>query len=240
MYKLFGQKKRVLPDRVGLFGGTFNPIHLGHLRAAHEVQTAFGLDKIYIIPSALPPHKEPRDIASVQDRLQMCFNAVENYPDLRNTVSVSNIELQYSSGPSYTIDTVNRFNSALPENTELFFIMGLDTFLEIDSWKDYKELFKAIRFIIAARPGVLPQEEKRPLHEIIKDYLDSVVSDGYQYNESKSCFMHAENYAVYFFEGNPLDISSTEIRELVRNGKSIESLVPEKVENYIITEGLFK
>ncbi len=112
--------------RFGLFGGTFNPIHLGHLRAALEVKEGFELEEIFLIPAALPPHKIPGEVVDAGDRLHMLNLALEDTAGL----SVSDVELK-RSGPSYSIDTVNHFKSALPEKSEIYLVMGLDAFLEI-------------------------------------------------------------------------------------------------------------
>ncbi|HSM73080.1 MAG TPA: nicotinate (nicotinamide) nucleotide adenylyltransferase, partial [Desulfobacterales bacterium] len=117
-------------NRIGLFGGTFNPIHLGHLRSAQEVLEAFDLQRILLIPSALPPHKEPEFLANAADRLAMIRQATLGHTGL----SVSDVEIT-RPGPSYTIDTVRFFKRSLPADTRLFLVVGLDAFLEIDSWK---------------------------------------------------------------------------------------------------------
>ena len=132
--------------RIGLFGGTFNPIHLGHIQVVREVKAGFGLNKILIIPSALPPHKEPDGVVDAEDRLEMIRLAFSDDPNF----VISDVELK-RSGPSYTIDTVRHFKSISPENTKFYLIMGLDAFLEIDSWRSYNDLFLLIPFIVMSR-----------------------------------------------------------------------------------------
>jgi nicotinate-nucleotide adenylyltransferase len=133
--------------RLGLFGGTFDPIHIGHLRAALEVKQGFGLDRIVFIPAALPPHKKGDQVADAADRLKMVELGVSGYSGF----SVSDAELQ-RSGPSYSIDTINHFKKSSEPDSEILFISGLDAFLEIDTWKSYRDLLRQIAFIVIARP----------------------------------------------------------------------------------------
>ncbi len=223
--------------RIGLFGGTFNPIHRGHLQVIQEVMEAFDLDQIKLIPAALPPHKEPGGVADAQDRLQMIRLAVANYPALIQSVTVSDVELK-RPGPSYTIDTVRYFMQVLPENTGLFFILGLDAFHEIDTWKSYLDLFDLIPFIVMARPGVYRQDGDL-MWEILEKYLKSKISDAYRLSVARSCYVHAEKQPIFVFDATPVEISSTQIRESVKNRRSITSLVPENVEDFIKTKGLY-
>jgi len=134
--------------RIGLFGGTFNPIHLGHIQVIQEVKKGFGLDKIllnYLSVNSTPP-KNRNGLVDAGDRIEMIRLSFSTHPDF----SVSDVELK-RSGPSYTIDTVRHFKSILPEDTELVLILGLDAFLEIDTWKSYKDLFLLIPFIVMSR-----------------------------------------------------------------------------------------
>lgn len=219
--------------RIGLFGGTFNPIHHGHLRAAQEVKAAFALDKIYIIPSAIPPHKDNLDLVTANDRMEMIRRAVSDYPG----IVVSDIELK-RSGPSYTIDTVNHFISIFVEDTCLYLIMGLDAFLEIDSWKSYRDLLMRISFIVMARPDTQGKESGRPWQTLEK-FLKNRISNRYVFCESRSGYFHANKKPIYISNLNLLDISSSAIRRLIKAGKSIHSLVPVTVASYIKSKGLY-
>lgn len=220
--------------RIGLFGGTFNPVHIGHLRAALEIHEGFALDSCYLIPSAIPPHKSREGVAAAGHRLEMVRLAASHTPGF----NVSDIEIK-RSGPSYTIDTVHYFKSVLPDAGPLFFIVGLDAFLEIDTWKSYMDLFREISFIVMTRPGsgVEGQQAGRSL---LQSVLKDKVSDAYRYDEIRSAFIHPDLCPVTGFEVSSLDISSTRIRELVGTGKSIQFLVPETVEAYIKAKGLYK
>jgi nicotinate-nucleotide adenylyltransferase len=219
--------------RIGLFGGTFNPIHLGHLRAAKEVKAAFALDTTFIIPSAIPPHKGNLDLVTANQRLEMIRLAVSDHRDL----VVSDIELK-RSGPSYTIDTVNHFKSIYSEDTRLYLIMGLDAFLEIDTWKSYDKLLQRIPFILMERPDA-KWTDSTPLRQILEEFLKSRISKSYVFSASRSGFFHSRKQPILITSLNLLDISSSTIRKFIKAGKSIQLLVPEKVEDYIKSKGLY-
>lgn len=223
--------------RIGLFGGTFNPIHNGHLKAIEEVQKGFSLDKSYLIPSALPPHKEQRGLVNAKDRMEMIRLAVASCPALMESVTVSNVELK-RKGPSYTIDTVCHFKYILPKGCRLYLILGLDAFLEIDTWKSYTDLFMLTSFIVTSRPGT-ESADRSALLKSIGNYLKKSISHGYNYSFAQSCYIHSDKHPVFLFEVSPIDISSTKIRKLVNQGLSIKSLVPENVEEFIKAKGLY-
>jgi len=219
--------------RIGLFGGTFNPIHYGHLRAAIEVQEGFNLEKLYIIPSALPPHKDIQGVASANHRIAMARLAIENQPNL----ILSDVEVR-RAGPSYTIDTVQHFKDTLDAGTKLFLIMVMDAFLEIDTWKFYKQLFQELPMIIMTRP--LPETPPPGLEgKDMTAYIETHISDAYRFSEKEGCYHHETYFPVYRCNISMLDISGTQIRNLIRQNKSIRFLVPEKVEKYIDEQGIY-
>ncbi|MFH1202611.1 MAG: nicotinate-nucleotide adenylyltransferase [Candidatus Omnitrophota bacterium] len=134
--------------RIGILGGTFNPIHTGHLILAEEVRNCLYLDRVIFIPSNLPPHKDERDIAPALHRLRMVKLAASNNPNF----SVCDIEIK-RKGKSYSVDTIKQLKEKLGKNTELFFITGSDASNYLRKWKDVKELFKLAKFVMALRPG---------------------------------------------------------------------------------------
>ena len=220
--------------RIGLFGGTFDPIHLGHLRAAREVQERFELDRVYFIPAAIPPHKEPGGIASVADRTHMLRSAV----DSARGFEVSEVELQ-RSGPSYTIDTVCHFKRRLGPTARLFLIVGRDAFLEIDSWKSYEVLFEEIPIIVLARPGGNGRQVS--IDASLLGCMQAAEGlSGYRFDPARACYRHPHMQPVHLFAATSLDISSTRIRALIKQGRSIQFLVPEAVERYILNKGLYR
>ncbi len=218
--------------RIGLFGGTFNPIHQGHLRAAREVREGFPLDEICLIPSAIPPHKASDDVADAKDRFEMTRMAVSDCPGL----SVSDVELR-RSGLSYTIDTIHHFKKTLPAHTETYLILGLDTFFEITSWKSYETLFGLIPFIVMIRPGI--GEADARTQRRVEDFLLSGISEEYRFSDLHSCYVHREKPTVWLFDADFMNISSTRIRKRIQQGQSVRHLVPEKIETFIQTKGLF-
>lgn len=222
--------------RIGLFGGTFNPIHRGHLQVIQEVRAAFELERIFLIPAALPPHKEPRGVADARDRMQMIKLAVSDDPTLMQAVTVSDVELK-RPGPSYTIDTVRYFWQKMPAKTELYFILGLDAFLEIDTWKSYRDLFLLIPFIVMTRANAGHHDDS--MLPALGDYLQSKISSSYCFSAGQSCYLDDEMQPVFIFKVTPIDISSTKIREFVQRGSGIDSMVPGKVEDFIKTKGLY-
>ena len=198
-----------------------------------EVKSGFDLDEILIIPTALPPHKKSEKVVDAKDRLKMIRLAFLNEPDY----VISDVELK-RSGPSYTIDTVRYFTSRMPESTRLYLIMGLDAFLEIDTWKSYKELFLLIPFIVIFR--ILGAKDDRASgSESVGHYLRSRISKGYTFSPSQSTYIHDNKRPVFVFDVSPVDISSTLIREYIKKGISIKHLVPEIIEDFIKTKGLY-
>ncbi len=220
-------------ERIGLFGGTFNPIHRGHLHAADEVGKKFPLDRIYLIPSALPPHKAPDNLAEAADRLKMIRLAIAGIPYLK----ISEVELS-RSGPSYTIDTVTHYQTLFPNETELYLILGIDAFLEIDTWKSYLDLLLQISFIVMSRPHEQFQDGCAD-KTIFNDYLYRTISKEYEFFSSNSGYHHPENKPIFILDVDPLDISSTDIRNRVQQGRSIRPLVSKAVANFIKTKGLY-
>lgn len=223
-------------DRVGLLGGTFNPIHLGHLRTALEVKEIFGLSRIILIPSAVPPHKSAEGVVSARDRLTMVRMAVANAPGFE----VSEVELE-RSGPSYTVDTLDYFLSRAPQGGRLFFILGLDAFLEIDTWERYSALFEKAPFIVMARPRA-GNPEKPEGTRTIRKFLSDHLSDRYRHvsgSDSPPHFTHPEKETIYTVNVSAIDISSTTIRRLLREGRSIRFLVPDDVADFIQSKGLY-
>lgn len=133
--------------KLGIFGGTFNPIHLGHLLIAEDAAEAFQLDRVVFIPSAAPPHKRPRVLAPAADRLRMVKLAIQG----NSRFTCSDIEVR-RAGPSYSVETLRHLRSAMPQ-ARFFFIIGADSLRELHRWKEAAELVKLCEFICLARPG---------------------------------------------------------------------------------------
>jgi nicotinate-nucleotide adenylyltransferase len=219
--------------RIGLFGGTFNPIHRGHLRAASEVIKRFNLDQIFLIPAALPPHKTPGTVANADDRMEMIHLAITGLSGL----TVSDVELN-RLGPSYTIDTVRHFKKTLTDDSRFYLIMGLDAFLEIDTWKSYAELLEQIAFIVMARPNEDYPDADRGW-KILENYLKSTLSEDYEFLAVRGCYTSEGKQPIHIVDIDALDISSTKIRQNIKTKMTIENLVPPKVAEFIQLKGLY-
>jgi len=219
--------------RIGLFGGTFNPIHNGHLWAALEVKSGFNLDQIYLIPAAVPPHKTPGMVASADDRLQMINLAIADL----SGITVADVELR-RPGPSYTIDTVRYFKHTLEKGSRIFLMMGLDAFLEIHTWKSYKELLEQIAFIVIARSTEAHPDAQQG-RKSLEDYFKSTLSADYELSAADDYYIAKGKQPLYFCDVSAPDISSTVIREKVKEQQTIEIWVPPQVAEYIQFKGLY-
>ncbi|NIS63311.1 MAG: nicotinate-nucleotide adenylyltransferase [Proteobacteria bacterium] len=206
--------------RIGIFGGTFNPIHLGHLRAAEEIRERFDLDRVIFIAAAVPPHKEVEGGIPGEHRMEMVRLAISGNPHF----SISDIELK-RPGKSYSISTIQFFRQRFGSDSEMFFILGMDAFLEIGTWKSFQELFSLCHFIVMTRPGF-----EKPLSAV---NLPAEIEDAFVYDEEGDRFTHRNGYSIYLQGVTFLDISSTKIREEISKGRSIRYLLPPEVERYI-------
>lgn len=215
--------------REGLFGGTFNPLHNGHITVIRHVLERCGLDTVHLIPSARPPHKPTSDLAPAADRLAMIQQSLIGIPGL----VASDVELR-RGGASFTIDTVRHFEAVRPPETLLFFILGSDAFLEIGTWRRTREIFQSIRLIVMMRAGA--RVDIKTLDHLIKDK----VSESYQYSQADETFYHPNQKPVHVIDVPEIDISSTRIRERIRRKLSITGLVPDPVETIIIEKGLYQ
>ncbi len=218
---------------IGLFGGTFNPVHIGHLRAALEVMEKFPLDECYLVPSATPPHKAAGDLVDANIRYDMIHRAVAGQAGLK----VSDIELK-RAGPSYTVDTIRLFRATLPKSDRLYLIVGLDAFLELDTWKSYRTLLKSVAFIVMSRPerGLERSSER---WRALNDFLCHVISEEYTGSEQRSVFSHPQLMPIHVINVTMLDISSSKIRKLIRSGCSVRYLLPAEVLDIVHSRGLY-
>ncbi len=217
----------------GLFGGTFNPIHMGHLRVAEEVKAGFGLDSVYFIPAALPPHKETAGLANASDRQEMIARAIHSNPGF----AVSDVEIR-RAGRSYTIDTVNTFQETAGEDSNFFLLIGMDAFFEITTWKSYEQLLEKISFIVMTRPTDAMPASRRGF-DAMAGYARAHVDKRYQVYPGKKCLVHESKKPIWLHEVSRLEISSTKIRSLAGGGQSIKYLLPESVEAYILSKELY-
>lgn len=198
--------------KIGIMGGTFDPIHIGHLVTAEAVRMQFNLECVLFIPAGDPPHKQGCVVTPAMQRFIMTVVATASNPFFR----VSAMELE-RSGPSYTVDTVQALADYYGDDTELYFIVGADAVKELDTWHEIDRLLGLCYFVAATRPGSVSA-------------IDKVVEQ----------FGAKGRERILRLTNPELEISSTDIRERVKKSVSIKYIVPESVEQYILKEKLYR
>lgn len=211
--------------RIGIFGGTFNPIHIGHLRSAEEVREQQRLDRILFVPSATPPHKKHLEIVPAADRLAMVRCAIAGNVGFR----ASSVEID-RAGRSYSVDTLDSLRVAHPR-VRFAFILGIDAFREIATWKSYQRLFELCDIVVTSRPSY----ENTPLLSLIP----VAARKQFCYRRHRKVLEHRSGHEVVFQQVTDFGISASDIRERKRRGESIRYLVPKTVETYINRHGLY-
>lgn len=199
--------------RLGIMGGTFNPIHNGHLVVAEEVRNLFQLDKVIFIPAGNPPHKQDKIMLPAEDRYLMTVLATMT----NMYFEVSSMEIE-RGGLSYTVDTIKQLREKYGSKTKLYFITGADAILSIFTWKDVPQLLLSCEFIAATRPGYGLDDLRKKLEELDNDYLKH----------------------IHLVEVPGIAVSSTDVRRRIKEGKPIKYLLPENVESYIIKQKLYQ
>ena len=205
---------------IGIYGGSFDPIHIGHLRLAEDVREFFKLRQVIFVPAYISPFKEG-SVASAEDRKNMVLLSIKGNPYF----SLSEIELK-RKGKSYTIDTIRYFKK---QYNHLFFIVGTDAFLSLHKWKNYEELVNLTNFIILLRG-------ENSFNEVEKYVKDKFPQKKLLKNLDKNFL---EDTCFYVFENRKIDVSSTEIRKRIKEGKSIKYLLLPEVEEYIKKNRLY-
>ncbi len=200
------------PKKIAIMGGTFDPIHYGHLVTAEAVMHEYQIDQVLFIPSGQPPHKTNSQVTSAEHRYLMTLLATETNPRFFS----SRIEID-REGYTYTIDTIRELKVMYPES-EIYFITGADAFSNILSWKNPEMLLSSCHFVAATRPGYSRQKAAPKIEAVMEQHADT----------------------LHYLEVPALSISSSEIRNRVREGRPIKYLLPETVENYIYKHGLYQ
>lgn len=197
--------------KYGIFGGSFNPIHYGHLMICEYIKDEMGLDKVIFIPTGNPPHKELE--LSAEDRYEMVRLAISPNPDFE----ISDIETTRVK-KSYTVDTIRELKKIYKEE-KLYFLIGLDSLFQLKTWMKIGDLSQEIEFVVALRPGYLDREEINKEIDFLRENFGTKI------NLIKT----------------PLyEISSTDLRDRIREGKSLRYLIPKKVLDYIEESGFYK
>lgn len=206
---------------IGVLGGTFDPIHFGHLRPALEVHESLGLQALLFIPSHVPPHRDA-PVAAARHRLAMVEHAIAGVPGFR----IDSRELD-RSGPSYTVDTLRALRAEIGAERPLLLIMGLDAFAGLDTWHRWREIPALAHVVVARRPGSTMPEDAA--------YLELAGA-----TESRSALEDRACGLVFFQSVTQLDISATDIRERLSGGRSPRYLLPDSVWHYITEHHLYQ
>ncbi len=216
--------------RIGILGGTFNPIHYGHLQSAEEVRNALMLDEIRFVPSALPPHKPQAEVAHASDRLEMVRIALATNP----AYVCDSMEIE-RGGTSYTLDTLEELARTISDEDVMFFIIGADAFLELGTWHRPKEVLNTANFAVTLRGNQNESEYLEALLRVIRE-----IRPDCSFDKSLQEIKFADSERVIRFVPIPeIDISATRIRKCINESSSIEDLLPREVELFIIRRRLY-
>jgi nicotinate-nucleotide adenylyltransferase len=209
---------------IGIFGGTFDPIHFGHLRLAEEMAEAIGLDQVLFIPAGQPPHRGVPRIAAAH-RLEMVRRAIAG----NSRFGLDACEVT-SPRPNYTVDTLTALRAELGDEQPLWLLMGADAFLGLPSWHEWRRLFDLAHIAVAARPGArLMQSDAMP-DSLKHEVSQRQVADGSAAGPAGSVLLR---------QMTPLDISATAIRDTLARRGSVRYLLPDAVLDYIHEQNLY-
>ena len=219
--------------RLGLLGGSFNPIHNGHLAVAIQARERLCLDRILFIPSGEPPHKRNGSLAPAKDRYEMVRLAIADNPGF----AISDVEVR-RKGKSYSIDTIREIRRRVEPSTELYFLIGLDAFLEFPSWKEPRTLLETCRFVVISRPGrsfqslanlpILPPLDPQALSQLDAGGI------------TKLEIALPSSPGIICLPLPPCPISASDIRERIRHNASLANVLPPPVESYILQHRLYQ
>jgi nicotinate-nucleotide adenylyltransferase len=211
--------------RIAYYGGTFDPIHRGHLEVAHKISRLFEIDGLWFVPAQLAPHKHARDVSPALHRYAMLALATQDEPRFL----ISTFELE-APGRCYTVDTLAHFKARWADTAELFFIMGADSWSEISTWRDYERLLTLTNHIVVSRPGYSLSAEHVP-EEIRKRLVDL---RGLAAPEAAKTIENANGERIFMTDAVMTDVSATDIRRAAReNSSQLSDLVPAVVAAYI-------
>ena len=224
--------------RVGLLGGTFDPIHVGHLETASAARRALQLDCVHVLPSNVPPHRAQQPAASSHHRFAMTALAVNGVDGLR----ASDVELS-TPGPSYTADTLTRFSHATGlAVSQIFFITGADAFAEIETWHRYPDVLDLANFVVVSRPGFAVDGIRDRLPALADRMIDVDPAKREARREERAASSEtrgARSDTIFLVNATTPDVSSSDIRQRLMEHRSIAGLVPATVERHIAQHGLY-
>lgn len=217
-----------MTKKIGVFGGTFNPIHFGHLNSIETVFSRMDLDEIIIVPTSQNPLKEEIEGPTPDERLQMLKLALPVLNDWQEFIQISEVELK-SKGPSYTVDTLAKIQKE-NKDAELFLILGADQLEYFDRWRDYEKILTQANLVVTSRPGKKLPSRMEQLPSWLHKQIDAL--DGF-FGTLKS------GKTVQMLQLKDLDISATEIRSIARRGLDITKFTPSPVAEYVVMENLY-
>lgn len=222
-----------IPQKSGLLGGTFDPVTTGHLHLAQSIQKNLNLDRIWFIPAWQSPHKLDRPPTDATHRLNMLKQALTPFPHFQ----ISEIELGHPR-VSYTINTLTALHNRHPD-TEWYLILGRDTFRDFASWKSCREILEKAHVVVATRPGYGDALAEKALQNLMEATACSFHLD-HEAHGLKTYLCGDTGKTLIFCDIEPVDVSSSEIRERVRRGLSVKNLLPPEVERYIMSHHLYQ
>lgn len=211
--------------RVGVLGGSFNPIHYGHLLLADEVLETLGLDRLLFVPAAAPPHKPATQLAPAADRCEMVRLAIAEHPKL----AVSDLELR-RPGPSYTVDTLEALAAG---GDELFYVVGSETFLDLLTWREPRRIAQLARLVVIPRAGSPFDAESAAAQKVLRGIG---VEDGFVHDTSRG----VPPRGVLIVHATSLPLSASELRRRVREGRSLAFRMPPAAIAYVRAHGLYR
>jgi len=220
-------------NKSGILGGTFDPVTLGHLSLARNIQKKMNLDRIWFIPAWQSPHKQDQPVTDAGHRSNMLKEALVPYPDFE----ISNIELNQKE-ISYTINTLIELQSQHPD-TEWYLILGMDTFRDFTTWKNVREILERVHLAVATRPGYPNDLAPKTLQTLADDLPFSYQLDR-QENEMQTYLCPETGKTLIFCGIEPFDISSSKIRERIKGGLSVKKMLPPEVQRYIMAHHLYQ
>jgi nicotinate-nucleotide adenylyltransferase len=231
---------------IGLFGGTFDPIHKGHLALAVAARERCDLGRVYFVPTNVPPHKASQPVASYFHRYAMAALASEGEQAFVSSLLEAPGEFvlhdkkstkgSVASAPNYSIDTIRKLKQDMKKNDHLFFLIGIDAFKDIAKWREAESLFAECRFIVASRPGYSLADVAAALPEKLRPRVE--VTKPFSKQPAKGDLV-LPGVTLHLLDNVNQKISATEIRDAVRAKRPIKKFVPESVEEYIKKEWLY-
>ena len=228
------------PRRIALFGGSFDPIHNGHLAVARAADRRFNFDEIHFIPASRPPHKLKQHLAPFPHRFAMASLACSEHPHFVPSLAEAGEDFA-GSQLHYSIDTVRYFRHAYNTHGDrIFFIIGADAFLDIPVWKEYETLLGLCDFIVANRPGIRAEALRLVIPPDLIGRRDTKRNGESHAHHPPQVVAQLQNTCVYLLDTVSVDVSATDIRRRANRGQSIHGLVSVRVEEYILKQGLYR